>query len=189
MARLDLHLLAAASALFVLSQTSSARAELPAAGPPSPNQSASPSAASHEEAPMLPGQILRVLDALAVIGVAWMYTRSLRFMLEDPHSAALCLAITRARERLEGQPALVELNARMHEWTTELVRYGREVGAVRTDVPADLMVQVGLSMMDAGDRWLATRLPDMKPEDVDPTARMMVNLLRRVSGVEKKRRR
>ena len=116
-----------------------------------------------------------------------MYARSLRFMLADPRNASLCLAVTRARERLEGHPALVELNTRMHAFTAELVRHGRAVGAVRTDVPPELMVQIGLSMMEAGDRWLASRWAEMTTESVDSIAKMMVNLLRRAAATEKRR--
>jgi AcrR family transcriptional regulator len=111
-----------------------------------------------------------------------MYERSLRFMLADPRNAALCLAITRARERLEGHPALLALQERMDEWTRELVRHGREVGAVRTDIPADLIVQVALSMMDAGDRWLASHWSEIGADRVEETAGVMVDLFRRVGG-------
>jgi AcrR family transcriptional regulator len=122
------------------------------------------------------------------------YERSLRFMLEDRRNAAMCLSITRARERLEGHPALVELQKRMEEWTRELVRHGREIGAVRSDLPADLIVQVALSMMDAGDRWLATHWDEITPEAVESTASTLVDLFRRVgaptpTAPEKKRKR
>ena len=115
------------------------------------------------------------------------YARSLRFMLADPGNASLCLAITRARQRLEGQPSLVALNERMELWTAALVRHGREVGAIRTDIPEDLMIQVALAMMDAGDRWLASRWREMTSESVDETAKTMVERLRRVGPKEKKR--
>jgi AcrR family transcriptional regulator len=115
------------------------------------------------------------------------YVRSLRFMLADPKNAAVCLAVTRARERLEGHPALLELHQRMREWTSELVRHGREVGAVRTDIPAELLVQVGLSMMDAGDRWLASRWNELTPDKAEATAKTMVDLFRRVGAPEERR--
>jgi AcrR family transcriptional regulator len=115
------------------------------------------------------------------------YTRSVRFMLADRCNAMLCLAITRARERHDGQRPLVELNEKMHAWATALVRHGREVGAVRTDVPEELMVQVALSMMDAGDRWLARRWTEMTPAAADATAATMVELLRRVATTEERR--
>jgi AcrR family transcriptional regulator len=110
------------------------------------------------------------------------YERSLRFMLADPKNAALCLSITRARERLEGHAALVELQKRMEEWTRELVRHGRAIGAVRSDIAPDLMVQVGLSMMDAGDRWLAAHWKDITPDSVVATSKTMVDLFKRVSA-------
>lgn len=116
-----------------------------------------------------------------------MYARSMRFMLADPRNAALCLAITRARERFEGQPALVALNKRMYEWTTELVRHGREVGAVRTDLPAELVVHVSLALIEAGDRWLASRWNEMTPDAVESSAQTMVALLRRVGAQEERR--
>jgi len=111
-----------------------------------------------------------------------MYVRSLRFMLADPKNAAVCLVVTRARERLEGHPALLELHQRMREWTSELVRHGREVGAVRSDIPAELLVQVGLSMMDAGDRWLASQWNEITSDEVESTAKQMVDLFRRVGA-------
>lgn len=113
-----------------------------------------------------------------------MYERSLRFMLEDRRNAAMCLSITRARVRLEGHPALVELQQRMQEWTRELVRHGREIGAVRTDLPPDLIVQVALSLMDAGDRWLATHWDEITPDAVESTTETMVDLFKRVGAPE-----
>jgi AcrR family transcriptional regulator len=116
-----------------------------------------------------------------------MYLKSLLFLLSDPRNAAMCLAVTRARERQEGHAALVDLTAKMTAFTGGLVRHGRAVGAVRTDVPEDLMAQVGLSMIDAGDRWIASRWRDLTPESAPATAKMMTDLLRRVAAPEKRR--
>jgi len=115
------------------------------------------------------------------------YARSLRFMLDDPKNAAVCLAVTRARERLEGHPVLLELQQRMREWTSELVRHGREVSAIRSDIPAELLVQVGLSMMDAGDRFLASQWSEITSDKVESTAKVMVDLFRRVGAPEDRR--
>ncbi|MCC6644338.1 MAG: TetR/AcrR family transcriptional regulator [Polyangiaceae bacterium] len=108
------------------------------------------------------------------------YARSLAFMLGDPMNGALCLAITRARTRLEGHPALLELGRRTHEWTTALVRHGREIGAVRDDVPEALMVEVAMSLIEAGDRWIAARMP-LPEREVGEIARTMVGMMRRVA--------
>jgi len=115
-----------------------------------------------------------------------MYARSLHFMLDDPRNAALCLTIIAARARLEGHPVLLDLNERMMEWTAALVAQGRALGAVRADVPADLLVHAGLALMDAGDRWLASRWDEITPDAVEETAAMMVDLFRRVGERRKK---
>jgi len=113
-----------------------------------------------------------------------MYARSLRFMLDDPRNAALCLSIVNARARLEGHPVLTMLNERMMEWTTALVRQGQAVGAVREDIPAELIVHAALALMDAGDRYLASHWDALTDDAVDETATMMVDLFRRVGRPE-----
>lgn len=110
------------------------------------------------------------------------YERSLRFMLADRTNAAICLCITRSRERREGHAALAELQRQMEHWTNEIVRSGRSVGAVREDLPPELMLQVALSMMDAGDRWLASRWGEFTLDDVASTAKTMVDLFKRVGA-------
>ncbi len=112
------------------------------------------------------------------------YERTLRFVFEDPESAALCLSISQARARFEGHPMLLDLNQRMLEWTQHIVQEGQRVGAVRTDLPPTLLVHVGLSLMDAGDRWLASHWNEITPDEVESTAKMMVSLFRRVGAPE-----
>lgn len=107
-----------------------------------------------------------------------MYVRSLRFMFRDPKNAALCLSITSARARHEGHPVLVELHERMLEWTSALVEQGRRLGAVREDIPRELLVHSALALMEAGDRWLASRWGELAESDVEDTAGMMLGLIR-----------
>ena len=115
------------------------------------------------------------------------YERSLRFMLADPRNAAMCMSITRARAQLEGHPALLELLGRMKDWSGEIIRYGQSIGAVRTDLPTDLVVEMALSLMDAGDRWLMAHWDEITPDSVDATAETMVGLFRRMGAPEEKR--
>ena len=115
------------------------------------------------------------------------YARSLRFMMRDPANAALCLSITNARMRYEGHPILLELNDRMTEFTRALIAQGKAVGAVREDLPEDLLTHSALALMDAGDRWLAERWGELREEDIETTAEMMVGLFRRIGEPEGKR--
>ncbi|MCA9532828.1 MAG: helix-turn-helix transcriptional regulator, partial [Myxococcales bacterium] len=113
-----------------------------------------------------------------------MYVRSLRFVLRDPRNAALCVGITKARAELANHPAVQLLNERMLEWVGALVGHGQAIGAVREDVPTELLVHSALSLIDAGDRWLAPRWATFGEGDVETTAAMMVDFLRRIAAPE-----
>ena len=113
-----------------------------------------------------------------------MYVRSLHFVLRDPRNAALCVGITKARAELANHPAVQLLNERMLEWVGALVGHGQAIGAVREDVPTELLVHSALSLIDAGDRWLAPRWATFGEGDVETTAAMMVDFLRRIAAPE-----
>jgi AcrR family transcriptional regulator len=133
-------------------------------------------------------EVVRPFEAVDAAGF-WrecesIYSRSLQFMMKDPANAALCLSITNARMRLEGHPILIELNERMTEFTRALITQGQALGAVRDDLPEDLLTHGALGLMDAGDRWLAERWGELREEDIDATAKMMVGLFRRIGTPE-----
>lgn len=113
-----------------------------------------------------------------------MYARSLRFMLAEPLNAALCLSISGARARLEGHPALLEQQGLMVQWIQGLVGQGRRLGAIRADLPDDLLIEAAIAVMDAGDRWLSSRWATFGEQDVEPTAVLMIGMFRRLGGVE-----
>lgn len=110
------------------------------------------------------------------------YDRSMRFMLRDPHNASLCWSVTRVRTAHREHPLVRELNAQLVDWITALVEQGRNLGAVREDVPVDLQVQAALALIDAGDRWLAERWDTVGADDVDATSRMMIGMFRRLAA-------
>ena len=109
------------------------------------------------------------------------YARILHFFLAEPQSAALCWSISRSRRRGESHPALVDLADRLETWTGALIRIGQGVGAVRGDLPPDLLLHTGFAMLEGMDRWLATHWDDMTPDRVDETAHMLVSLIRRMA--------
>lgn len=116
-----------------------------------------------------------------------LYARSMRFLLEDPENGAIALAVMHARVRLENHPALMQLNEQMREFTAALVAQGQRLGAVREDLPADLMVDAALSLMDAGDRYIARHWDEITPEMIETTAKMMVDLFRRLGDPKEDR--
>ncbi len=65
-----------------------------------------------------------------------------------------------------------EMNA-AREWTADLLRRGQKVGAVRTDLPDELLLGVLFAADAAADRWLVEHWDDLEPAAVeDLTARL-----------------
>lgn len=109
------------------------------------------------------------------------YVRILNFFLAEPQSAALCWGTSRSRTHGESHPAVLEMASRLETWTAALIRIGQGVGAVRSDLPSDLLLHTGFAMLEGMDRWLATHWDDMTPDRVDETAHMLIGLLRRMA--------
>lgn len=57
---------------------------------------------------------------------------------------------------------------------------GRQLGVVREDLPAELLLSLVVAVDDAHDRWLYARLPEMSPAELGEAATRMSELLRRL---------
>lgn len=106
-----------------------------------------------------------------------------------PRMVALMPALLNPRTAAEGTEALAELYARAEEWIVQVLHSGRVVGAVRDDLPDDLLVGVTLAVGEAIDRWVAQRFlaggaapsEDGAETPVSgPMISMLIDLLRRV---------
>lgn len=85
------------------------------------------------------------------------YLRLMRLLIATPQTAALL------RDWLTGaaSPALRDAQHNAEEatvpWLRRTLDAGQRVGAVRTDLPADLLIAVALGMGQAMDTWLIVR--------------------------------
>lgn len=68
----------------------------------------------------------------------------------------------------------------MNDYYVEMLRHGQRLGAVRDDVPLELLTGVVCGLAVTYDRWfvLACREPDFV--GVERTARLFSNMARRV---------
>ncbi len=62
--------------------------------------------------------------------------------------------------------------------TTGLLRRGRELGVVRTDLPLELLVEVTMAADDAGDRWMIEHLDEYEGEAFVRLIEARIDLLR-----------
>jgi AcrR family transcriptional regulator len=57
--------------------------------------------------------------------------------------------------------------ARVRQWLAALVARGQAVGALRSDVPGDLLMTMLVAMLESADRWMVSRAPSLVPADTD----------------------
>jgi hypothetical protein len=69
-----------------------------------------------------------------------------------------------------------------HAWMDALVRRGQEVGAVRRDVPTDLLLVVLAAADQAGDRWMLDRWPALTFDERERLSLQIFNLWRRIAA-------
>jgi AcrR family transcriptional regulator len=106
------------------------------------------------------------------------YLRLFRLLASSPPTAALL------RDWLNG-PAGPSLWAAQQEaaaatmpWLTQTVEAGRRAGAVRDDIPQDLIIAMAMGMGQAMDAWLITQ----PPADLDAAIGTLIGMLRRALG-------
>lgn len=79
-------------------------------------------------------------------------------MLAEPRLVTLLPALLDPRNATDVPEAMTTMNERMVGWVQEFLGRGRAVGAVRDDLPDDLLVAVTFAVGEAMDRWVARRL-------------------------------
>ncbi len=84
-----------------------------------------------------------------------------------------------AVEMLEQGP-LAELWTQAQFLMVQLLRRGRELGAIRADLPEDLLLSLLVAVDDAHDRWLAARWSELTPADLEEAAARISETLRRL---------
>lgn len=120
---------------------------------------------------------------------------------DEPHPEAFWTAIEgyylRLMRSLTGSPALAALlrdwlavpaapalRAQQHDaeeallpWLIQVIQAGQDVGAVRTDLPMELLLSLVTRMGQAMDTWLITQPP--APDHLPDAVHTLVGLLRR----------
>ena len=126
-------------------------------------------------------------DALAVV-----YERILGFVAEEPALAGLLRAVL-VSPSARVDAAIAEYTEQARSWLERLLEDGRALGAVRGDLPGDLLTRLLISMGDCTDRWLLERWDELEPAFVERYALTMLELHMRVAAplalvIERERR-
>jgi AcrR family transcriptional regulator len=103
--------------------------------------------------------------------------RGIDFMRRHPeHTSLLKTALEPGPATASGVAS--ELQSLYLTWTEEFISLGERTGALRHDLPRDLLVALITSMAVAGDRWFAEHLSEI-PDESRRLAEQFTALMRR----------
>jgi AcrR family transcriptional regulator len=116
------------------------------------------------------------------------YRRCLVAFQQDPHAVALARSLVKAMSRGAVHGVVVELRRFGMAWMHAFVQHGQEVGAVRRDLPPDLLPALLMALEEGIDLWLGERIGGMDATELEETAVVLTKLYRRVAEPETGRR-
>jgi AcrR family transcriptional regulator len=83
-------------------------------------------------------------------------------------------------ESISVREALAEKFAEARQWQARLIRRGQDVGAVRTDMPAELLQALLVGADEAGDRWFVDNWNSLDESDIERLFDEMFAIFRRM---------
>ncbi|MBL9107569.1 MAG: TetR/AcrR family transcriptional regulator [Myxococcales bacterium] len=107
--------------------------------------------------------------------------RCLEFLRREPVLAGLAKRMLAAGSGAFAE-ALAEVARPIGEVTERLLRGGQAVGAVRSDVPIDLLVHLAMAVGEAVDRWLLAQWEGMSPQELARVPGHIVDLFKRLAA-------
>ncbi|MDX1674043.1 MAG: TetR/AcrR family transcriptional regulator [Longimicrobiales bacterium] len=111
--------------------------------------------------------------------------RSIDLMKEDTWDVRLAMAFPRLRDEPEAGEGVRPMLEWSRDFTTSLLRRGRELRVVRRDLPLELLVEITLAADEAGDRWLVEHLDEYgDPERLRKLMEARIDLLRDMLDAE-----
>jgi len=113
-----------------------------------------------------------------------LFERAVALFREDPVLAGLAKGMARAMATGHSIAAIEEMVAESAGQMQGLVELGQSLGAIRTDLPTELLVNVLFAMGEATDLWLLQRWGEMPEEEFSRITLKMMALMRQVAEPE-----
>ncbi|HJL14277.1 MAG TPA: TetR/AcrR family transcriptional regulator [Sandaracinaceae bacterium LLY-WYZ-13_1] len=95
--------------------------------------------------------------------------------LEDPELGALARQFYRSGD---ADPVYRRLMAQAREWLMKVLADGQALGAIRDDLPLEMLAEAAMGLGSAMDRWFADVLEDRPVEEVRPLMAKALELTR-----------
>lgn len=107
------------------------------------------------------------------------YRRAIAACEDTPWMLGLAKACWKL-SRDKREDALGRLRERAREVMAQTVRNGQECGAVRSDLPLELLIELVVSIDDVLDRWMAANIDQLPPGELARAVDRHVGCFRRI---------
>lgn len=114
------------------------------------------------------------------LGVERIFGRVVAVGLEQPWYFAVANVFYQAPSIGNTQPAVAKVLAASGEWVERALAAGQTVGAVRTDVPFDLLTEAVFALLQALDRWSVRNFETFSAGELRDAAATQADFLRRM---------
>ena len=104
--------------------------------------------------------------------------RTVDFVQRDDWWIKVGRAYHRIRRRGEAGPAVDRLADLGRDMWGAIINRGQALGVIRTDLPADLLVEITMGADEGGDRWMMEHWGDFTPEALKGIVDARVDLVR-----------
>ncbi|MBT4482435.1 MAG: TetR/AcrR family transcriptional regulator [Candidatus Latescibacteria bacterium] len=110
--------------------------------------------------------------------------KTIHITFENPEIIKLFRGLYYLSTTLTKPESVAEFYNTTKEFTSEIIKRGQNMGAVRKDIPLELLVNIIFSMGEAMDLWFLGRWNEFTHEEIERVPQIYTELFRRVAGTE-----
>ena len=112
------------------------------------------------------------------------FKQMIKMILENQDSARLFRGLYHLSKTAYKPDMVAEFYDAGKAVTAEIIKHGQEMGAVRRDIPLELLVNIVFSLGEALDLWLFEQWEKYEFVEIEKTAALYTDLFRRIAGAE-----
>ncbi len=109
-----------------------------------------------------------------------MYADQFAALQERPWVLGLVKSAGRLTPEQIAETGLAETFGQLRDLLGRMIEQGQELGVMRTDLPADLLLNIFMSVDDALDQWLLANWSQLTPEEIEPISGKVLDGMQRL---------
>ncbi len=112
----------------------------------------------------------------------WLTRQIFRLFLDDPQLAGLIRSLATLPQPKPTSETIAALYEQSRGFIETFVQHGQNRGAIRTDLPFDLVVRAVIGVFDAIDLWVLAHWTEIKERDIERIATITTDLCKRIAA-------